>query len=279
MSYGWTWFAADGTVFELSEANGVRFLRGAHGLDAPPTALNLESRVSADGAGLVGRRRDERRVILPLRLTHPTRVRSLAAELYDLFQGPGTLRFDDGVSQSDLTQVIYEAGLEGDGKGLVNWRHVPVSLIALDPWWYSAEQFAQLDTSQVTLSDDPAVLSDDPLVPANGGGTQALGIAGSTEASPVFTITGPFSTLSVAVAGGQGFELAGALAAATVVTVDMRPDSRGPSMGGVLDWSLLTPASRLFALPRGAVTLLVSATGTTGDSQVDVSWRPRRSTP
>ncbi len=97
---------------------------------------------------------------------------------------------------------------------------------------------------------------------------------------PLTTITGPFTTLQVGVAGGETFEITSALSEFDTLTVDAYPGRRGPSLnGGPVDWSLLTPASRLWELPKGATVLNAFATGGTGSSAITVAYRPRWLTP
>jgi hypothetical protein len=105
-------------------------------------------------------------------------------------------------------------------------------------------------------------------------------VDGDAAASPITTIVGPFDTLQVGIAGGQTFELAAALAGGDTIIVDTNQGNRGPRRNaGPIDWSLLTPASRLWDLPLGNSVLNAAATGDSGASLIEVSWRERWLTP
>lgn len=277
-----TWIDADGAATVLDASTGFRFLTGGVGLDVPPTELNTAPYLSSDGSVLVKRRRGHRRVALPLYLNTGGSVSTAVGQAAAFFQGPGTLRYT-GVNTRDLTNVIYEAGMEGDWSDQVavneTWRKLVVSLVALDPWWYGDSQSTSLVfAAAVTFSN--AGTTFDAAIGFDGSDANPVTIDGDTSVWPTITITGPFSTLLVGFAGGQTFTLAAALSAGSTIVVDSAPGNRGPRLNaGPIDWSLLTAASRLWELPVGSSVLNAAATGTTGASAVEVGWRERWLTP
>ncbi len=280
-----TWIAADGRTTELTPANGYKVLAGVMGLDAPPVELNTEARTEGDGSLLVKRRTGIRHVLLSIFVDTGSSPRTAVAMLADVFRGPGTLRVSsDGSTFRNLRDAYYETGLEGDeGRGNslpAYWRKVVVALQALDPWWYADAVTQAIAFGGVVAFDSAAVTFDSPTTPFDGGNATTFMVAGHADAYPVWTLTGPFTSLVVNVNTSGTFQLASALTAGNVITVDTRPGSRGPSLnGGAVDWALLTAASTLPTLPTGTVSVVASTAGTTGASLINVQYEPRWLTP
>lgn len=273
-----TWTAVDGTVTVLDGSAGIWWRKGPIGLQAPGPTHTIDDYTAFDGGVLVNRRRSVRGIVLPIYLIHATRVQTLMSQLATMLQGPGKLQYSDGTDTRELRQVIYEAGIDGSGIANKLQRLLAVSLIALDPWWYGPAASQILSTDAPTAFD--AALSFDSVLPFDGGGSTAVLVLGDIEAYPVFTVTGPVTTL-VAGSGGLSWAIASPLGASDTLVVDHRPSSRGPRKnGGTVDWSLLTQASRLFPLAQGAaVAVTTGATGTTGATQLVMSYEPRYLTP
>lgn len=255
------------------------------GLDVPPVQLALAARLGAAGAARVGQRVTEREITLPFDLHDPGG--DIAAEWDEvvaaIFEG-GTLTITVAGRTRVLRDVEYRGGMEGVWSfrlGLPGGerRSVAAEMVALDPWWYGEGDVAVLSTSAATAFDDASTAFDDAVL-FDGAAATPITVSGNAAASPITTITGPFDTLTVGLAGGQAFQLADALASGNTITVDTRPGNRGPRLnGGAVDWSLLTEASRLFELPVGTSTLLAQASGTDGNSLVSVGWDERWLTP
>lgn len=276
-----TWIDTNGTSHVLDATTGFRFLTGGLGLDVPPNELNTAAYLSSDGSVLVKRRRGHRRVALPMYINTGGPVSTAVGQAAAFFQGPGTLRYT-GINTRDLTNVIYEAGMEGDWSDQVavneTWRKLVVSLLALDPWWYGASTSSALTFAAAVAFD--AAITFNNAIGFDGSDANPVNIAGDTTAYPITTIVGPFTTLQVGIAGGQTFQLSAALAAGSTIIVDTNPGNRGPRLNaGAIDWSLLTPTSRLWELAVGSNVLNAAATGTTGASMVEVAWRERWLTP
>jgi hypothetical protein len=273
---------AAGSIVELNdEASGCRVLKGAAGLDAPAVSNNISDYLTSDGGVLVKSRRTVRPIILPLMLTDATRVQTKVASIAAALVGPSTITISDGTITRSLLNVIYEAGLEGvrsnDMAG-ATWRKFAVSLLALDPWWYGASISTSLTFAAAVAFD--AAIAFDAVVGFSGSDANPVTVVGDAPASPITTIVGPFTTLQVGIAGGETFTLAAALAAGSTIIVDTTPGNRGPRLNaGEIDWSLLTPSSRLWELPLGSSVLNAGSTGSTGASSVQVEWRERWLTP
>lgn len=273
-----TWTAADGSVTVLDGSTGIWWRKGPIGLQAPGPSNTIDDYASFDGGVLVNRRRSVRAFVLPIYLRHATRVQTLMSQLATMLQGPGKLQYSDGTDTRELRQVIYEAGIDGSGTANKLQRLLAVSLVALDPWWYGPPASQVLSTATSTAFD--AAISFDSALPFDGGGAIAVVVAGDVEAYPVFTVIGPATTL-VVTSGGFAWSIASPLGASDTLVVDHRPSSRGPRKnGGAVNWSLLSESSRLFPLQQGpATTVITGATGTTGATQLIMSYEPRYLTP
>lgn len=272
-----TWTDADGVETVLDGSAGILLRHAPIGLEAPNPSNTIDDYIAFDGGVLVNRRRPVRSIALGLFLEHATRVETVVAQVASMLQGPGELEWADGVNTRSLRQVIYEAGLDGSGDVNLRERSMVVSLLALDPWWYGPANSTALSTAAATAFD--AVVAFDLFIPFDGGSTASVAIAGDAEAYPVITVTGPATTLTVGV-GTLQWSIAAPLLAADVLVVDHRPGSRGPAKnGGLVDWSLLTEASRLWTLAPGTTSVVSGTTGATGATTISMAYEPRYLTP
>lgn len=279
MTVSLTWTAPNGVATELMDpANGIDVMRSPLGLDAPSVDLIEEGAISSDGSVLLARRYTPRMVALPL-LVQSARVRDLTGDLIRAFVGPGELTWNDGSVYRTLRKVHYSGGL--DSVEIINGTEstlVTTVLRALDPFWYGGEETYPLNIGESIEFDDAAVAFDDAAILFDGGdSTPSFVVGGDADAFPRFAITGAFTELAVGIAGGLQWELVAPLASGDVITIDANPGSRGPALnGGSIDWSLLTPESRLFSLPpQATTTLFVAAGGVDGSSAVVLSFEPR----
>lgn len=274
-----SWTAADGTTTALSRANGLLITKGPVGLDAPPVQNALSQFTTTDGASLGQQRYPERAIALPMFVEHPTRVATRIAELARMVRQPGTLTRTDDTTTRQLRRVIYSGGLEGDLSTAASpvWRRLVLSLVALDPFWYGPTSTQALTIGTGTGFDD--AVSFDAGVPFDGGLATSISVDGDLGAFPVFSITGPATTL-VVTDGTDAWQIAAALSSGQTLTIDTRPTTQGPRLGsGGVDWSLLTEASRLFELRSGTSSLIAAASGTSAATSVTVSWESRWLTP
>lgn len=271
-----TWIDSAGTETVWTAANGYTLLQDPAGLYVPANAVIVEDWVHFDGASLVGARRPSRSIVVPLEVTHPTRVMARVAELATMLAAPGSLRWDDGTNTRTLRSVIYEGGLADLGDPTQDGLAVSVGLLALDPWWYG-DPVTQVLPVVAPTAFNAAVLFN-AVLPFNGGASAPVTNQG-VEAFPVITITGPADEVTIGCAGAT-WQTAQALSATDVLVVDSRPGSRGPRLNGTgVDWSLLTEASRLWPLPSGTSSIIVGTVGSTGATTVTMVWDPRFPTP
>ena len=282
MTLSLEWIAADGTVTSLASSE-VSALLGADGLDIADVDNVWEPRASFDGSALTLSRTPVRSVMLPLLIQSDDTQAVLRSLVRSLRDGPGQLRATIGATIRTLREVVFESATDvRDGSNAVGgWRKIVVSLVAGDPWWYGSASAASLTLGASTAFDDASTAFDDAATPFNGGGTTLVTVDGDTSAFPFIVLDGPFTTLTIVNStAGASLALADALGAGERMYIDGRPGSRGPRMDGLsTDWSLLTPASRLFSLQRGSNVLAVSSSGSTGASSVEVGWTDRHNTP
>lgn len=273
-----TWTDANGVDTVLDGSAGILLESNPVGLGAPNPANTIDDYVAFDGGVLVNRRRTVRQVALKLFIEHATRVETVEAELAQMLQGPGTLTWADDVHTRSLRNVIYEAGIDGSGIGNLLERSLVVAMLALDPWWYGPPQSASLSVEAATGFD--AAIPFDSVTPFDGGGSTAVTVLGDVEAWPVFTVTGPVTTLTVG-SGGAAWQISSPLTSSDTLVVDHRPASRGPSKNdGPVDWSLLSEASRLFPLEQGLTAVISGATGATpGVTELIMAYDGRYLTP
>ncbi len=263
---------ATGAETALLPASGYRVLQDPLGFDVPPPLLTIDDYVGADGGALVESRRGPRPIVLPLDVSHPTRVQSRIRELAVLLAGPVSLRWSDGTVDRTLRSVVYEAGLSGDGD-VDQARTVVLSLLALDPWWYGEQASAALPIAAPTAFN--AAVPFNAAIPFNGGASTSVSIAGDLPAFPVIDVYGPADQVTIGCAGAE-WQTAVALVAGDVLTIDTRPGRRGPRLNGAgVDWSLLTEASRLWTLPPGTTSVVVGTVGATVDTNIVMAWEPR----
>lgn len=275
-----SWTGSDGYSLALDGSAGITVGEGPLGIEAPPVELSHAQFLSADGSTLVKARRGVRRVVLPLLIVDGVTAGargSLALLLRSLMAG-GSLTYTSTAHNRQLLDVYYESGAEtgsiGRDPGQFPDDIFPVSLLAMDPWWYGDSSIAVLAFGTEVAFD--AAISFDAAIGFDGTSANPVTIDGDADAFPTTTIDGPFTTLQVGIAGGLTFELAGPLASGDRITIDTRPGNRGPRRNsGPVDWSLLTPASRLWTLPSGVSTLNAGATGDSGASRIEVAWRTR----
>lgn len=273
------WHAADGTVIPFDGTTGYRATRGALGLDAVTPENTIAQLIDADGAALTNRRNLPRRLAIPLFIKDNVRAQTLVAALADALVGPGELYWTDQGQTRHLEKVIYDGGLAGDQSRVVSpgWRQVVPQLIALDPWWYGAQQSVALPVGSPTAFS--AAVAFSAVLPFDGGTSISQVILGSTDAYPVITVQGPATTVTVG-SGGLEWSTAVALGASDVLVVDARPGTRGPRFnGGLTDWTLLTEASRLFTLAAGTTSIIAGTTGSSGATTITMQYAPRHRTP
>jgi hypothetical protein len=277
-----SWIATDGTVLPLDGTGGVSVLRGAAGLDVPPTDLTVEQRVSAAGAVLLNVREPARSLSLPIIVDLDVISTS---EVAALFQPGGVLVSS---ASRELRELVYVSGLGGvwsiDSGGVTGLSHrkFPLEFLALDPWWYGEAIQESFVFGEPTAWD--AAIAWDSAIPWNGGAAVSATITGDAPAFPLWTITGAATELIVS-DGTSAWTWTRDLATGSYGTVDHRPGFRSPRLGSNLNgveesgfglWFLLSNDSTLdWGLPSGVNDVIVSVAGDDGSSALSLWYEPR----
>lgn len=272
------WVTTAGVVHDLTGSTSpLLFARtGMTGLGLPPLELVLEKLPGTPGSVLRYTRTREGRIKLPL-YVEGTDFNSLLTKLEDLRAwfdtgnerdtAPGYLRItrpQDGAVRE--IACYYESGLEGDfADG--GWAAEPVvTLVAPDPYWSDVTETVQVYT-QADLAADRSVIN-----------------LGDFDAYPVWRITGPAANLNLTNVTANKFlaftsDGGLTLAAGDVLTVDTRPapfsDLQVSDQDGNNLFSKLTAGSALWWLQPGQNHFFITATGTDGNTEFQLSWLPR----
>jgi len=282
------WFGPDGSYVDLSAnsaVSGASTLAGYLGTGAAPR----EAVVQRTPVGGIPRWSSvpPRPVTWPVFLAGPNPPAFLAAwrgmvRSFTATRPPagvpvaGKLR----VTQSDGTfrelAMVYDDGLDPDrarGYGVTCLTAV-IAGTAYDPWWYGPDTVGLIFGATTARS---YLAPYETLTPTNTLGVQTVTVAGDVDASPVWSVTGPATSVRVQRGSGQQWYYPAALLATDTLVVDTAAGTvtkNGTSVIGTLDWSVSTP----FTLPPGARTITLTIAGSTAASQVAMSYRPRYET-
>ncbi|MFE9624299.1 phage tail protein [Streptomyces sp. NPDC006527] len=285
-----------GTVWPLTdtEAGWFTLADGTSGLGATPYTLTTDDHPRG-GARLRHVQPQPRAIVWPLYVYGEThlefveRWRALASAFTrtlrrnaDGTRTPGVLEIARPDGTSRRIEVYYREGFEGRGtKG--SGRIVDSAVLTLwcaDPYWW--------DTEAVTVHREYGTAAADFLAPfPTVSSSQVLGAttvvnAGDVEVWPVWTITGPASSITFTRQdNGEAFTVNpsavghGALLAGQKVTVRTDPPQvryqDGSNWIGALDW----PGASLWSLPPGSTDVTFQLDGAGPGSAVDLTYHPR----
>ena len=285
------WTSPDGEELELmapSNSDGVHLLAGADGLGAAPRSV--ATRPLATGGSMARwSHAEERLITLPMQIqamTHGAFV-ELRRKVVRAFLAttpaagdprPGTLRITRADGTWREIKAIYLDGLSWSDDTVFgpNLDRAVVQLVAPDPWWYGDTVPAlEFGTGEARDYFDPyeTVSADREL------GAATVEILGDVAASPVWTITGPATSVTVRYAeAGPGWTF-GQILPGETITIDVERyavyDNTGANRIGNIAWT----TSTLFTLRPGPNDLLLSITGgVTGQSKITLTYRPRYET-
>lgn len=195
-------------------------------------------------------------------------------------RGSGILRntAPDG-SVRDVT-CKYVAGLEGDES--VDNRQpghffAPLEFEAADPFWYDR------DFTSLSFSTGAAVafLSSPFLGPhiSSSGIASSFSVynGGDVEAWPIWTITGPGNTITLANSTtGKSLALSISLSGGQVLTIDTRPGKKTVKReDGSNQFSTVSSTSSLWELATGNNAISLSISGTTTASGLQLQYKQR----
>jgi hypothetical protein len=284
---GYALTTADGTIWDLTDREGLLLTLGRRGFDSPTyDAITAES-PAFDGEEFLSARALPRDLILPLYLQAETREafiarkRSLLAGLSPR-RGLATLAVteQDG---SQRTLRCYYTGRGGEGDTARDragrlWSRLTLELRAPDPYWRGAAirtEFA-----------NPVSSSFYPIPPLQVASSQGLGestldVRGDVDAYPVWTVYGPTSggielCAMPAGTGERDLMLSSVLAADEWLRVDTDPTRLTIiDQDGANRWGDLESGSSLWSIPPGSLDVEVFAAGVGAGTRVVLEYQPR----
>lgn len=279
--YGYSVVDRFGNVHDMSGVTSPRLFvtAGSKGLGKPPVSM-ASDKLPFSGGSLVRHIATQPRLMsIPIIIVENDITDLIARmdEVQDWFYaGDEQQRYqtyfrvtrpDDSVRQ---LQVFYTGGLEGDMASISpTIGAYVVELMAPDPW-PTADSVDSISWSAI-----------DPDLP-----TVAMINTGDLEAYPVWTITGPATSVNINnITTGEGWlynsGLVGFnLAAGKTMTIDTRysPPRVGDPVvdsDGVSRFSSIDSLSTLFTFVPGQNDLSITFLGHSADTEISVEWLPR----
>lgn len=265
----------------LTQANGWYVLRGIEGLDTPPVSLLMDDPATWDGSIYRDVRYNARDVFLPMHLQAAdtdamrTQIKTLVS-FTDPKRGAVTLSVQqyDGATRSIdgyLSMPLGNATVAGEG---FNWRRFGLTLRCPDPFWYST-----VATQTFNVSTSTAGFLSSTFLPMQVSNSQVSGTVtvtnnGDADAYPVWTITGPSTSITVTVQG-RTWTVPSSLGAAETLIVDTRRGQQSATVNGQLAWGRLGPGADLSPFPPGATTVTFDVIGATSATKVTMDWTER----
>lgn len=174
-------------------------------------------------------------------------------------RGAGILQFQAADGTVRQLNCVLQAGLEGDespGNRGPAWIQAPCVWRAADPYWYDASATV---ATYSTFTSKTVVNS------------------GDVEMWPQWSIHGPLTSLTVTNSTtGDSFALTLSMTNTDVLTIDTTPFKKTCLLNGTTnEYSALSAASVLFSFPTGTSTLTFSIAGTSGATQIQLSYKQR----
>jgi hypothetical protein len=265
---GWSWWAAP----------------GIDGLDAPTVRTWDGATALADGGLWVGARLSARDVFVPVTIDadgFEARQRARRALLRAFLpegrptEGELVVRAASGATRT-LTRVRFMSGIDSPdaGPGL---HAVGIHLRAYDPLLYGDPEQVVFGVADLPFFPGPPFR----LTPESVADALTVDIPGELPVWPVWTITGPLASFTVANGAGAEWGLPGPLTAGQGVRV--RTDPRTVLAQRVTDvatganlWPSFAGSGlpALFPFPPGRSSVAVSVGAATTATKVALEWRP-----
>lgn len=285
MSETIVWTAADGQVLELTSTTGeVAAAYGLEGRFMPPTELRAVNNLVSAGAQLVLARHGVRELAMPLEVstaspeTFRQALRDLAAT-FDATKGDGVITATGPDATSRQIVCRYAGGLEPREDWAAfnaNWVTVVAVFRAQDPYWTDTE-----DTESVYAIGDLGLWLPFPPITVVAGDVIASPTVvndGDVEAWPVWTITGPSTSVTLTnTTTSRSLEVSQPLTAGQTLTIDTRPGAKTVlDQDGASAFALLDAVNDdLFPLAVGSNVIDIQLEGATLDSSVQLAYKRR----
>jgi len=278
-----SWTDVDGAVTVLTDDGTVGAAYGLEGRFMPPTEVAYQTSQVAAGGTVTLVRHDVRELAVPIEVwaedqtAFRAALRSLALT-FNATRGDGTFTATGPDGTSRQLTCRYVGGLAPIEDWSAFNAHVTTVVVVLrahDPYW--TDVAPQTDT--FAAGEQGLWLPWPPVTVLPDGVFASARVvnAGDVVAWPVWTITGPATTLKILNrTSGLKIVLAAAIGAGQTVTIDTRPGVKSVAdSAGANRFASLTSTSRLWPFVAGPNIVEISFTGQSDDTAVDLSWRRR----
>ncbi|WP_411095994.1 phage distal tail protein [Streptomyces sp. 020-2-3H-GM] len=256
---------------------------GAKGLDMPSYALAKDESPGIDGYEVRQVRAEGKTITIPVafwandsRVAYKARRRALIRSLNPK-RGQGTLTLTEPDGAQRSIGVLYQDGMEGDESldtAGARWCITALVFAVPSPYWTGGE----VATSWRT---DPGG-DFFPFLPLTVGDSQVLGSVtvdndGDDDAFPVWTITGPATSITLTNATtGETLALTRTITGTDTIVIDTRERQQTALLNGATNlWPNLSDASSLWALETGVNELTLTVAGSTSATSVRMTYQPR----
>ncbi|MGL5910662.1 MAG: hypothetical protein ACRCZP_11715 [Phycicoccus sp.] len=277
-----TWTGIDGSVWSLLGGDGVVLLPGVRGMGMPDVTRFTSESPSVDGARWRGRRVPEREVFWPLLLQDPgtdvdmmLRDRAWWAALHPAGTGLWEVVHPNGSRRRLRCRFASADDVSERDPLRAGWWTFGVTLIAEDPFWAGDPVTRAWSPGAQTPFFGGTIGGAGPPLHISPGGTIATAAVdnpGDEPAYPVWTVTGPTTSVSVGV-DGHVVTLGSAIPAGQIRVVDTHPSRLTVVDGAGVDRLSEATAVEFAAIPPGPGVVLSLAM--TGSGQVAVEFTPR----
>jgi phage-related protein len=276
------WVDPSGTEYPLIDPPRTALLYGRTGIFMPPMSHIEDPVPLMPGARLRRVQVGVRELDIPVQITSADAaalrqdVRAWLRRL-DPQRGDGKLKSQaaDGTYREIVCR--YADGMQGeesDGPSGPYWLTAVWAFRAVDPYWQDAA-----DTTLTFTTSSVGAFLAAPIFPlriaaSNVIGTSVVTNDGDAEAWPVWTITGPATsvTLTNQTTGAQ-LTLTTSIGVAEQVVIDTRPFVKTVKKGAANLYGSLDPASTLWQLQPGQNTVSVSTAGSTSATVATLAYR------
>lgn len=197
--------------------------------------------------------------------------------------GPGRLRISRPDGTAREIEAVYEGGFDGEPGG--GWLEdtAVLQLLCPDPYWHD------LATRSIRQGfSDPVNFYNEFMGISRGAvlGSTTVDNAGSVEAWPQWTITGPTSLVTATNhTTGESFEINpnwdgdGPLPIGETATITTDPPGVTGPQGQVWTGALNWPDAELWGLAPGLNEITFQLDGAAEDTAIEMTWRTRHETP
>jgi hypothetical protein len=191
---------------------------------------------------------------------------------------PGRIVIQRPDGNSRQISVFTTSGLNTPEVGINNAAVFALSLQTPDPFWYD------INTESLTFSSPGGSAGILPLLPIPLGsssifGTNTIYNNGGISTYPEWLVIGPGTPTFTNLTTGRAFALSSAIASGHVIGIKTKPGSQMAvdTTTGINIWDQLVLSSTrdLWPLVPGPNSISISMAGSTGATQVIMSWQKR----